>query len=115
MLDVGWAGYSGLGYGGRHSVLQPIKSLAVPGQDNQLIKTELVSKSAQTKTGIYSPITRNGNLLVNDVLASSFVCLENEKLQKIMYHYMDWAMKLLKMLTPGFFVEMFYSTPANVQ
>lgn len=80
-------------------------------QNGHLVESKVVKISSEMKTGIYAPITRQGNLIVNDVLASSFACLENEPLQKIMYQYMDWALRFLDLLTPEHFIELFYSTP----
>jgi len=56
--------------------------------DKKLVESKVTAKSQKKLTGVYSPITSTGSIVVNDVLASCYNYYENEALQKFVYQYM---------------------------
>ncbi|VDO96680.1 unnamed protein product [Soboliphyme baturini] len=57
--------------------------------DNQFKGSRVRKINRVQKTGIYSPVTETGSLVVNDVLASCYSTLENESIQKLLYKGME--------------------------
>lgn len=55
--------------------------------NDQFLETEVVSRRYELKTGLYAPITEHGSIVVNGILASCFVGVENEPIQKMIYSY----------------------------
>jgi len=56
-------------------------------QDGKLIESPVVEKGQEKMSGVYSPITTTGSIVVNDVLASCYNYYENESLQKFVYQF----------------------------
>jgi len=57
-------------------------------EEGKLSESRIVEKGQEKMTGIFSPITTTGSIVVNDVLASCYNYYENESLQKFVYQYM---------------------------
>jgi hypothetical protein len=64
------------------------RCLYVKNADGKLSESRIVEKGQEKMTGIYSPITVTGSIVVNDVLASCYSYYENESLQKFVYQIM---------------------------
>jgi len=81
--------------------------------NGDLIESKVISKSKDMKKGVYAPITTNGNIIVNDVLASCFTNVENEAVQKIIYSYVSYGHSMLTSVLPNSFVDLFYSNQSG--
>jgi len=57
-------------------------------ENGRLQETRVAEKDEEKLSGIYSPITTTGSIVVNDVLASCYNYYENEALQKFAYQYL---------------------------
>jgi len=73
------------------------KCVLVQGADGELMTTPVVSIEKTTKTGIYSPLTASGSIVVDGVLASCYSSVESEGLQKFMFSYISAIKDLLPM------------------
>lgn len=79
--------------------------------DNGVLKeSKVVDKTEEIKKGIFAPITYNGNILVNDVLASCFTNYENEFLQKFLHSSFDMLHRIATALMPASLMEVAYNT-----
>jgi len=58
-------------------------------KDNQLIPTEIISIEKSMKSGIFAPITEEGNLIVDGIWASCYSNVESEGIQKLMFKYIS--------------------------
>lgn len=79
--------------------------------DGRLVESKVIDIEEVEKTGIYAPITQNGNIVVNDVLASCFAEHEDENLQKLSFSLVMWAKSYFELVFPKSFVNTLYSTP----
>jgi len=55
-----------------------------------MIKDEVVSNDIETEKGLYTPVTSHGNIIVGDILASSYAALENHSLLHLMFAPLRW-------------------------
>lgn len=78
-------------------------------QNDAIVESKVVTKLKEQKKGVYAPITVNGNIIVNNVLASCFTNIENEAIQRIIYSYMNFGHSILKFILPNSFVDLLYS------
>jgi len=51
------------------------------------VEVQVTQIGRRKMKGAYAPLTSSGNLVVNDILVSSYTHIENEALQRIMYGY----------------------------
>ncbi|KAL1233864.1 Warthog protein [Trichinella pseudospiralis] len=70
------------------------KCIFVKADNDQLVESKVISKSKVVKTGIYSPITTSGSIVVNDVLASCFSTSANEDIQRLLFKYASFVYSL---------------------
>jgi len=83
--------------------------------DNGEIKeSKIVEKSMENKVGIYAPITENGNIVVNDVLASCFTNYENEAVLKIVYSFAHQTSRLIRNVLPTVVFESLFGSDGDV-
>jgi len=61
------------------------KCVYIKNENGEFKETPVTEMDQQRMTGIYSPITDTGSIVVNDVLASCYSYYENEALQKFVY------------------------------
>jgi len=90
------------------------KCLFVNNDEGALVESKVVAKSNRTLKGIYAPITANGNVVVNNVLASCFTEYENDQVQKIIYSSLNSLRRVLSYVTPSSLVDTLLNTPFNV-
>jgi len=76
-------------------------------QNGEFKESKIVDKRNEIKVGIYAPVTENGNIVVNDVLASCFTNFENEIVQRIVYSFVHHANGMIKMILPTTVSELF--------
>merc|ERR1712198_376393 len=55
-----------------------------------MIKDEVISNDIETEKGLYTPVTSHGNIIVGDILASSYAALENHSLLHLMFAPLRW-------------------------
>jgi len=67
----------------------------VQDANGALVPTTVESTEKSTKTGIYSPITAEGSIIVDGVLASCYSSVQSEGLQKFMFSYISAISNLL--------------------
>lgn len=82
-------------------------------ENGEMTESKVISKLKEDMVGVYAPITSNGNIIVNGVLASCFSDVENETIQRIIYSYMNYARSCLKFLLPGSFIDLLYSNQSG--
>ncbi|KRX59485.1 Warthog protein 1 [Trichinella sp. T9] len=70
------------------------KCIYVKADNDKLVESKVVSTSKVVKTGIYSPITTSGSIVVNDVLASCFSTSANEDIQRLLFKYASFVYSL---------------------
>ncbi|KAL1240308.1 Warthog protein [Trichinella spiralis] len=70
------------------------KCIFVKADNDKLVESKVVSTSKVVKTGIYSPITTSGSIVVNDVLASCFSTSANEDIQRLLFKYASFVYSL---------------------
>ncbi|KHJ93271.1 hint module [Oesophagostomum dentatum] len=58
-------------------------------EDEKVITTEVVKVSKVNETGIYSPMTSNGKIVVNGIYASCHNIVESYSLQNTFFSYID--------------------------
>jgi len=69
-------------------------------ENGRLMESAVVEKGQTRMSGIYSPITTTGSIVVNDVLASCYNYYENESLQKFVYEFVIRFQDALANLLP---------------
>ncbi|CDW58254.1 hint module superfamily [Trichuris trichiura] len=74
--------------------------LYVQGENGQLREARIVELKKAEKKGFYSPITEEGNLIVNGVLASCFSTIGDETLVKLALQYAFWVQHIAAKLLP---------------
>merc|ERR1711872_187347 len=55
-----------------------------------MIRDEVVSNDIETEKGLYTPVTSHGNIIVGDILASSYAGWENHSLLHLMFAPLRW-------------------------
>jgi len=79
--------------------------------DDKLVESKVVSRKMEKKTGVYAPVTSNGNIVVNDVLASCFTNMESESIQQLMYSFLIAIRDVLSYVLPSSWIEIMFSSP----
>jgi len=79
--------------------------------DDKLVESKVVSRKMEKKTGVYAPVTSNGNIVVNDVLASCFTNMESESIQQLMYSFLIAVRNVLSYVLPSSWIEIMFSSP----
>uniref|UniRef100_A0A5S6QH08 Hint domain-containing protein n=1 Tax=Trichuris muris TaxID=70415 RepID=A0A5S6QH08_TRIMR len=74
--------------------------LHVQDENGQLREARIVELTKTHKRGFYSPITGEGNLIVNGVLASCFSTIGDEGLVRLAFQYISWAQQVAIKLLP---------------
>jgi len=69
-------------------------------KDGMMVPDEVLSIEKSTKTGIYSPLTADGNIVVDGILASCYSNVDSEGLQKYMFQYISSANQILTSILP---------------
>jgi hypothetical protein len=77
-------------------------------------ESKIVEKTTEMKTGIYAPITENGNIVVNDVLASCVTNYENEALMNIIYSFVHQTRRVLRNVMPTVMFETLFGSAGAV-
>ena len=58
--------------------------------ENKMVKDKVVDVTEELLTGYYSPMTTQGNIVVQNILASCYSSLENHKLQHFAFAPLRW-------------------------
>ncbi|KRX91946.1 Warthog protein 6 [Trichinella pseudospiralis] len=83
----------------------------IDDEQRQLRESKITSLEREIHAGFYSPITLEGNIVVDDVLASCFSTVGSEGLQKIAFAYIGWLQRALASVLPQQLYEvMMFST-----
>lgn len=90
------------------------KCVFVNNENGQLVESKIVTKTSRSMKGIYAPVTVNGNIVVNNVLASCFTEFENEALQKVIFSTLNSLHRMLSHVTPSALMNTLLNTPFNV-
>ena len=58
--------------------------------ENRMVKEKVVDVTEESLTGYYSPMTKQGNIVVQNILASCYASFENHKLQHFTFAPFRW-------------------------
>ncbi|KFD57498.1 hypothetical protein M514_01601 [Trichuris suis] len=72
----------------------------VQAENGQLREVRIVELNKAQKKGFYSPITEEGNIIVNGVLASCFSTIGDETLVKLAFQYISLVQQIAARLLP---------------
>lgn len=90
-----------------------VGSCVFVNRNGEIKESKVIEKYRETKVGIYAPITTNGNIVVNGVLASCFTNHENEVFQKLIYSFLHSTSRIVAKFIPAAIIEFFWSSPLN--
>jgi hypothetical protein len=79
--------------------------------DDRLVESKVIERKIENKMGIYTPVTSNGNIVVNDILASCYTNMENENIQHLMYSFLIAIRDILSHFLPSSWIEIAFSSP----
>jgi len=79
-------------------------------KDGLMVPDRVLSIDKSTKTGIYSPLTTEGNIVVDGILASCYSNVDSEGLQKYMFQYITTANQILADLLPTGWHQVIFGT-----
>lgn len=77
--------------------------------DDKLIQSKVIEIEEISKVGIYAPLTENGNIVVNNVLASCYTNFNDVKGQKLAFSFVLRAKYLFELMFPKSFVNLVYN------
>jgi hypothetical protein len=88
-----------------------VGNCVIVNDNAELVESKIVDKTIRLLKGIYAPVTVNGNVIVNDVLASCYVAFENEAALKVLFNSLNSLNNVLNYLMPQALVNTFMNTP----
>jgi len=87
-----------------------VSNCVLAEKDGMMIPDRVLSIDKSTKTGIYSPLTAEGNVVVDGILASCYSNVDSEGLQKYMFQYITTANHILASLLPTGWHQVVFGT-----
>lgn len=84
------------------------KCLFVKNGNNSLIESKVTDIKIVDKVGVYAPLTVNGNIIVNNILASCYTNYNDIQLQKRVFSFVIWVKYCFELICP-----VYNYTPSN--
>jgi len=77
-------------------------------------ESKIVEITKESKVGVYSPITENGNIIVNDVLASCYSYYENEQILKIIFSFVHQTSRMVRSVLPTVVSDTLFGSAGSI-
>uniref|UniRef100_A0A0N4Z311 Warthog protein 1 n=1 Tax=Parastrongyloides trichosuri TaxID=131310 RepID=A0A0N4Z311_PARTI len=72
------------------------------GDDGELKPIKLINSTVKKVIGAYSPLTKNGNILVNNISASCYSVVKSNSLAHSFFHYINEINKIISSIATSF-------------